>query len=581
MPILRFVSRSTRCAVLASLVAGSISAERAIAIGSQVLLKSDGSPDGFYYSLDGTDASRYITEYAAHDFDPGDVIVGARLADYGSGARLVGGLVVEIRFEDPLNPGFPDLGPDGLVGSAIAGLDNPCGPDATFRREIAFDSLEAPAARTAYLVVGLPISSSDIPCGIQLDTSSARQGASKCYLASRDRFLYLLANHLAEVRIQRTVPQDLDMRVHGTARFVGDEGRPLVFARRANSGSRPTDDFVSLEVVVDNREPQPVSLSLQVWADPKEILPGRRLVDLTAGFRFLGGGGRLTGLRTFPRGRTVIHAEFARTLPRWVLSKLPAGIGLTAHLNDPYVPTVPRDQESTRVGLRPAAGVHDDASTEQALLVSSPSLTGDSLAVRFPLVDLPRVPFAVWGVEVVGYEAGDTVRNGYDAIEVRRQDPILTGGPDPSAEGLFASVGLADGVAEVDMNDAMSAKRFFVRQFDVDPAAPSTTNLWAQVVLAPSDTFVAGTVLGADLDASTLLRDSYFSNEGTLPFVPDPVRNYQIRLLVGEWSQPFQSDPADDFDPLPMPPGGYIVSGGPQPISISVVATEDGGRGRD
>lgn len=550
-------------------------------VGSRVLAKSDGSPDGLYYVLDEplSPESAYVTEYLAGDFDPGDLIVGARVADYGPGTVPLGSVSAELRFEDPLNPGFPDLSPDGLVAEAAAGLESPCSEDPNFRREIGFLAVEAPTDRSLYLIVRLPASGHpSARCGIQLDTSSPPRGASKCYLGSTGEFLELRANHLAELRVLRSGPQDLGFDAHGTPRYAGDAGRPVVFARRSNTENRLTDDFVSLDIVVDNGEPQPVSLLLDVWADVSDVAPGHLPIELTSRFKTLGGSGRLDALRTFGRGRTVIKSVLRRSLPQWALGRLPARVRLDAALLDPMVPSVPRDRESAYIGLRPAPGIHDDGTSEQVLLVSEPSVPGDSLAVRFPLADLPRVPFTVSAVDVVGCSVGGANRLGYDAIEIRREDPIVTGSPDLSAEGLVRTVGAVDGVGEARMTPLLAVRRFAVTPFSVDPEAADTVNLWAQVVLAAGDRFDRGTVVGADLDAETLLFDSHFSDGGSLPYRRDNGRNYAIRLIVDEWTVPLESSGVDPFVPLGGLPGGYVVGGGPRPVSVVVVAGGHGGR---
>jgi hypothetical protein len=562
---------------LLTIAAVGLAPDDARAAGSRVIAKSDGSPDGLYYPLDSplSPLSAYVTEYAAYDFDPGDVIVGARVADYGPGESS-GAVSAELRFEDPLRPGFPDLSSEGLVAAAAGGLDEPCG-DATYRREISFEPLSAPSDRALYLVVRLPEGAESAPCGLQLDTSSAPLGASKCFLGSTGEFYTLRANHLAEIRVLREGPQDLGLDVHGSARYPGDAGRPVVFARRSNDAGRPSDDFITLDVVVDNAEPQPVTLQVDIVADVSEIAPNHLPIEITSRFRSLGSSRRLDTFRTFGRGRTVIRAELNRTLPRWSLGRLPAGVRFDAALVDPVVPSVPRDRESAVLGLRPAPGYHDDATSEQVLLVTEPSRAGDALAVRFPLADLPRVPFTVAAVEVVGRTLGDGSGLGFDAIEVRTEDPVLSGCPDPSALGLVRAVGVADGFGEVIVNPVLAPERFALDPLHVDPAAPGAANLWGQVVLASGHRFIEGSVLGADLDAPTLLGDSFYSEAGGLPYRLDPGRNYEIRLIVESWEQPLQASDPEDTAPIASAPGGYMASGGPRPVSV--IAITGGGHG--
>ena len=552
------------------------------AIGSRVLPKSDGSPDGLYYALDDplSPRSAYITEYLAGDFDPGDVIIGARVADYGPGSAAAGVVAAELRFEDPQHPGFPDFSESGLVAMAGAGLESPCGSDPSFRREVQFDPVEAPSNRALYLVVRLPGGASpQLPCGLQLDTSSPPTGAAKAYLGSTDQYLTLRANHLAEVRVLRNGPQDLGLDVHGVPRYPGDAGRPIVFARRANAIERLSDDFVALDIVVDNAEPQPVSLFVDVLADVHTILPGRPILELTSRFKSLGSSGRLDALHTFGRGRTIIKTVLRRDMPRWALGVLPNSAIIRADLVDPAVPSVPRDTESEVVGLRPAPAVHDDATTEQIVLVTRRARPGDSLAVRFPLADLPRVPFSIRAVEVVGCTLGPNEPLGYDAVEIRREDPILRNTPDLSAEGLLRTVGHVDGVGEARMTPNLVPRRFPVETLNVDPAATESGNLWARVVLVPRDSFADGTVVGADLDAPTLLGDSFYSEQGGLPFRLDAGRNYQVRLVIDEWEAPLEADNPSPIRPLSGLPGGFTAGGGPRPISVISIAGGTGGGG--
>ncbi len=575
----RFVIRFASAAALSALAFSGVTASASV--GSRVLPKSDGSPDGLYYVLDEplSPQSAYITEYAPGDFDPGDVIVGARVADFGPGSLAMAPLAAELRFEDQFNKIYQDLSPEGLVAEATGGLESPCSGDPAFRREIAFDFVEAPAERALYLVLRLPESDAgSLPCGLQLDSSSQPRGASKCYLGSTGEFFTLRANHLAEIRVLRSGPQDLGFEAHGTARFAGDAGRPIVFARRLNAENRLSDDFITLDIVVDNNEPQPVSLLLDIWADVSDVAPGHLPIELTSRFKNLEGTGRLDALRTFGRGRTVIKSVLRRSLPNWALGRLPSRVRLDASLLDPMVPSVPRDRESSIVGLRPAPGIHDDSTSEQVLLVSEPSALGDTLAVRFPLVDLPRVPFTVSAIDVVGCAIGGANRLGYDAIEIRREDPILTGSPDLSVEGLVRTIGAVDGVGEARMTPLLAAQRFAVRPFETDPESAAAVNLWAQVVLAPRDRIDRGTVVGADLDAETLLGDSFFSEGSGVPFRRDLGRNYEIRLIIEDWTEPLESTEPEPFVPLGGLPDGFIVGGGPRPVSVVVVV---GGHDKD
>src|SRR5262249_4240724 len=130
----------------------------AVAGGSKVLLKSDGSPDGYFYTLDDPSSpeSRYITAYAPGDFDPLDVIIGARVAEIDLGDSGVGMFTAELRVEDPGNPGFPDLSADGLIAVSDPDSEGVCSSDPTYRREFTFPQMSAPPDSPLYLCVRVP-----------------------------------------------------------------------------------------------------------------------------------------------------------------------------------------------------------------------------------------------------------------------------------------------------------------------------------------------------------------------------------------------------------------------------------------
>src|SRR5262249_17193393 len=140
---------------------------------------------------------------------------------------------------------------------------------------------------------------------------------------------------------------------------------------------------------------------------------------------------------------------------------------------------------------------------------------------------------SITAIQVVGGQIHSTNKLGFDAVELRVEDRILPGTPDLSPDGLLATIGVADGNAEVRMGPVRTILTANINPVPIDPTSPDATNLWAQVLLEPGDSFEArgATVLGADMHAPSLLGDSFFTVGGALPYHPDITRNYQIRLL--------------------------------------------------
>src|SRR5262245_35773552 len=108
-------SHLPRVLVFAALALSS--AAPTFAAGGTVCLVTDNTADGYYYSLSGTGSDRFISEYFLTDscFAIDSIICGARLRELDQGNPPFGTMGGDLRSEDAANPGYPDLGPAGLI----------------------------------------------------------------------------------------------------------------------------------------------------------------------------------------------------------------------------------------------------------------------------------------------------------------------------------------------------------------------------------------------------------------------------------------------------------------------------------
>jgi hypothetical protein len=321
----------------------------------------------------------------------------------------------------------------------------------------------------------------------------------------------------------------------GSQRFPGDKGSPLVFTRRPNTGSvAETDDFISYDAVIDNNGLVPVNGDLAIEVDRNAFTGGTPVwTDITKFFS-----PRVTNPLAFPPGRTILSGRIPRPVKSRFVGLFPINIPARAVVSEPGTGTL-IDGEPGVWGLRASAGELDAATNDVAFIVRSPAFTNDSVAVRFMAQDMPKTGYVISGLGVAGIEVGSSGQPGFDALELRLEDPV-TGLPDYSPNGLLRSIGTRDGIGEVNVGgvgglpvDAV----FDLLDIFLDPLAGESVNLWVDVSFRPGDGAVTGgTLLMADNQFATRLPNTYFSEAGAnLVRVRDFMTQHvmaQVRIII-------------------------------------------------
>jgi hypothetical protein len=104
----------------------------------------------------------------------------------------------------------------------------------------------------------------------------------------------------------------------------------------------------------------------------------------------------------------------------------------------------------------------------------------------------------------------------------------MTNAPDLTPLGLLASMGAVDGIGEV---PAPGRTIIDLPDFGVDPTGPRSYDLWVLVYQGVGDRVTAGTTLGFDTTADTLVPDSFTALSGILP-LRVATGNFMARLLL-------------------------------------------------
>src|SRR5262245_29708872 len=131
-------SQHTKRFLFALLIACGVQQSPALGAGGTVQSITDGTFDGYYYALSGSGFDRFISEYLPGDFDPGSIICGARLFELNQGAPPLGTMFGDLRVEDGSNPGYPELGPGGLIANVDPASVGTCSTSPTIPRIFTF-----------------------------------------------------------------------------------------------------------------------------------------------------------------------------------------------------------------------------------------------------------------------------------------------------------------------------------------------------------------------------------------------------------------------------------------------------------
>lgn len=530
MPLSTLSGRSPLVSAFA-LVASCAVAAPAFASGGLIKRFNDGVHDGVVVAFsNSTPDDRFMQEYPAGTVGKGAIACGGRVEHRNGGSPSVF-VNFELRWEDPANPGYCDIGPAGLIATADPASFGACsiGDGLTMPTFGNGGGIPIDSGSKVYFTAILPLQTNP-DCGLLVDRNNPDYHRGKMYDSASGLYSEVTGNLMLDLFVSEPGYFDFTLTMRGRQRFPGDPGIPVMFARRPNTGGQfpQTDDFISATLVYDNFIPAPIGREITMEVDRSSLRPGLsyRYVPL---FRYAGTTTPFGGLLVFSPGRTRIAIDVPRTLKDPILPALPLNLRFRARVWDPDFSSGYPTSVFDVIGLRPYSGVGDDGSAESYTLVRSPGALRDAMAVRFKAVDLPRTaPYAVTGVELLGREVGGTSLAGFDAIEIRRDDIFLASTPDLTPGGLLSSFGTVDGVGEM---PAPGLSVFDLPDFAVDPAGPRVNDLWLILYQTVGDRTTAGTTLGFDTTADTLLAESFTSFGGTTSYRAAS-GNFMMRLLL-------------------------------------------------
>lgn len=493
----------------------------AFASGGSIIGKNDGvgSFDGFCIGLTSSGAvQEYVVRWNPGELDPtaigtpvSTIVCGSHLWVYSFEPALTFHGSCFLRPEDPANPGYPDITVT-LADDPAAGVYPPGYSDsfASFNggAGVSVDGT-APLFLCWQQPPDQPIGAASV-CAM-LDTTNA-EGSSNDSLVVDAGFGYLIdSDWQMDLTVFQDAPVNARVSAHGRQRFPGDKGNSIVYSQRPNSGPQVSDDKVSFTLVLDNNTGSPFSASLQIEADRGRAQPplGKGFKDITAFFV-----PKIANPIVLPLGRTVINGSLKKPIPAAYWSLMPIQLPGRFTVTESGSGNV-ADTEYDTWGLRNYSGQYDAGTDDVSFLVNSPAFAGDVVAVQFPAIDLPSTAdYLITGVSVVGAEFGGPGLPGYDYVELREEDPILTA-PNDSPSGLLRSVGANDGVGEISVGGGGVATEAVVNFIDISiPVTnPSftTVNYWVKVGLTPGDSFAGpGTAVVMENRSATRQKNTYF-----------------------------------------------------------------------
>ncbi|MBI1850785.1 MAG: hypothetical protein HYR85_10615 [Planctomycetes bacterium] len=483
------------------------------------------------------------------EFDPNSVLCGARTrAGHQSHINTSRPMLVDVRVEDPNNPGFPDVGPDAPAGAATfpAGADSNATPpqcsvfvsfrDYTFHGGAGIaDPLVPCFLSFTFAPPNLPQ-----PCYFALETSAPNNGRAYYYNSVVQQYVPSVGNLWLDLNVASPAVLRLNCSMHGLPQFPGDRGRPVWFIRNDEAGTC-VDDFISTTIVVDNLTQAPIGRqTLSLVADRSPFNPNLRPKDLVASLRMVGDPSVSLAdgnPYTWPPGRTVLRATIPSSVSVRFQQSLPLNLPIFAATRTMPGPG-PMEFARTALGLRRHRGQIDDGSAEGLFTVQSPARTDDVIAQRFPIRRLfsacsaPISTLRVTQMQVFSTRNGG--RGGWDAVTLRRDDPVLENASDESPQGYLGGVGrIGDGIVDVPVPLDPTLAHLSKVCVPIDPPAllPLAEDVWIVVNPFPGDTMTAGTFVGQDRTPETVIGESFFGTTCEFPYIPDPTSNWMIRLI--------------------------------------------------
>ncbi len=519
--------------------------------------------------------TRYGVEGAAFpngsEFDPNTVICGARtFVAHQSNVAAPRIERVDARLEDPLNPGFPeaDLVPSGALAlvcggaSSVNTVEGLAGTLSVPQNGV-FHNWSFPSGGfndplcaffLTYQFVDQVAPNDPGYMGIELSAPDNTRCKVRDSVAGN--YVQLGANHFLEAYAFTPFILDLTIRLAGSSRVLGEAGRKFWYYRGANNDNRCIDDFINLALVLDNGTGAPISSQrLRVDAQATAIgFPAPR--DVTKLFRVTRYSDALTttspnktlsGTWTWQPVRTVIVANIPITVnlsSKILNANFPAVLPFVVRAQPTTFPTPagPRDDEVDDVGLSKHRGQNRDRSAEFILFAQNPTLTNDTVSVRFPVLHLlPQCDFdsnggtpnttasslIVTSADVLAANQGGS--GGFDAVRLLRNDDVIPNAADQTPQGVLAGVGVVDGTTSVpvtvDPNNPC-----VVTNVALPALIGSTSDVWVVAFSVSGDTPGAGTFVCGDASPRTVLRESFSSQTGVQPYTVYDTLNAMIDL---------------------------------------------------
>ncbi len=581
---------------------------------SATLRIANGNNIDFIYVLNlpiGTN-DRAITRYNLEgpsfpngsEFDPNTVICGARTAvghqSQNSGPRIER---LDVRLEDPLNPGFPeaDLPPSGalaLVCGGASSVDSVEGAAGSFNVPliVAFHNwtfnggagFNDPlcAFYLTYKFVD-PILTPVNPGYMGLDVTTPDNTRCKFRDSVAATYGQLGNNHFLELYAFTPFILDLTIRISGATRIVGGQGRKFWYYRGARRDNRCVDDFITLSLVLDNGTGIPItSQRLRVDAQATAVgFPAPR--DVTNSFRVQRYSDALTttspnktlaGTWTWQPTRSVIIASVPITVnlsTKLLDSNFPAILPFIVRVQPTTFPTPagPRDDETDDLGLSEQRGQNRDRSGEFFLFAQIPTVTNDTVSVRFPLVHLfpqcnfdnnnatPNTTASTLSVaNAVVFATNSAGPGGFDAVRLQRADDVIPNAADQTPQGVLAGVGIVDGTTSVPV--VVDPNNPCVGTLVPLPALVNqNSDVWVVVYSVAGGTPGAGTFVCGDSSPKTVLGESFSSQAGVQPYTPYTTLNAMIDLnfVPSAFSGPAEPRvPATVTSRRPLIPRGQV-----------------------
>jgi hypothetical protein len=519
------------------------------------------------------------------EFDPNSIICGARVrAGHQSNVSVDRPERCDVRLEDPLRPGFPNVAADApiggtIVGAAGVGADSNAAPSqcsqfVSYHNFTFGGGLGVRDPRQAVFLTWIFAGAGSInPCWLGLETSAPYNGRGLYYNSLTSTYGPVGANHWLEANVFKPRSLTVHLQMHGSPQRLGDAGQPIWFLR-GDSERTITDDYISASIVIDNDSGAIIANQhLSLLVDLSAVRPDLGLKNVASVFRIVAHP-RLSlasgNPYTYPTGRTHLEASIPISMPPRFAALLPLQVPFI--LRSGPITNPGAFQKLDVLGMRAYRGAVDSGTASVAYIAQATTVTNDALATRFPLDRLfPKVgvnPRDTWGtgtpvqqIRVTAIEveaATNGGAGGFDAVQLRRADPVIANAADQSPQGLLGGAG-QPGDHVVDVPVPVSPNGYICHPVRLVQSPRITVShgedVWILSYPFPGDTTAGGTFVCADLQSSTYLGQSFFCVAGAQPYTRSDTANFMQRLLFT--AVPF-TESGEELPPPPDRPTGIL-----------------------